>query len=136
MDNPLIEAGIAESFYTIPFILAHYARLLVFPVSLSVDYGFTQIPVQTTPVPLAILTALLGMAVYAFRSAVRESRSMVLGLAVLLTPILAVANPFVVSGSMLSERYLCTPAVGFVLLIGALVHRFRPASIPDSFRRR
>lgn len=136
LDNPLVDHGAAAALFTLPAILAHYARLLVYPVSLSVDYGFNQIPVATSPGPgFVLVLAAVGLAVAYVRRGGRVSPTGTVAGAILMFPILAAANPVMVSGSMLSERYLYLPSVGFVLLLAASAHRFRPAWADDRSRR-
>jgi tetratricopeptide (TPR) repeat protein len=133
LDNPLVEHGFLASCFTLPAILSHYVRLLVFPISLSVDYGYNQIPVATGP-GLGFL-ALLGIAgaAFTFRSKLKSiSPTVVAGTLILGLPLLLTANPFMATGSILSERYLYLPSIGFVLIIAAVAHRYRPSALDYS----
>src|SRR5439155_21487217 len=47
MDNPLIGAPPFQGFMTAMGVIGRYLQLLVFPRTLSSDYSFNQIPVQT-----------------------------------------------------------------------------------------
>ena len=133
LDNPLVEHGFLVSLFTLPVILGHYVRLLVFPISLSVDYGFNQIPVATSPgMGFLILLGVTGVA-FNFRSKLKSvSPTVVAGALILGLPLLLIANPFMATGSILSERYLYLPSIGLVLIVAAIAHRYRPAALDGS----
>lgn len=136
LDNPLVEHGFWTSVFTLPVVLFHYGRLLLLPLSLSVDYGFNQIPVQTGP-SLYLIGGVGVLAVlYQCRERILASPTAILSLSVLCLPILATANPFLNAGSILSERYLYFPTAGLALLVAAAAHKFRPAAFGDVARRR
>ena len=136
MDNPLVDHGFWISLFTLPSILGHYARLLLYPASLSIDYGFNQVPVLYGPSFGLLATVLLLVAAYRFRVSFARSPTTLLALAILALPVLVIGNPFFTAGSILSERYLYLPTAGLAIFTASLVHRFRPASLGESNRRR
>ena len=136
MDNPLIEHGFLTSLFTLPSILGHYGRLLLYPISLSIDYGFNQIPVVTAP-DLSLLFLGVGVCVLVWQHAKSGALSPItaVSLTMLCLPVLVAANPLVPTGSILFERYLYFPSVGFALLLSTAAHRFHPSSINEGLRR-
>jgi len=137
MDNPLIEHGLWTALCTLPAILWHYGRLLIYPVSLSIDYGFNQIPVTAeVGTGFLVCAAAIGILVLKWREVRRLSPTGVLALAVMGLPLLMTANPFVTAGSILSERYLYLPSAGLALLLSFAAHRYRPVTVDSRTRLR
>ena len=137
MDNPLIEHGLWAALCTLPTILGHYGRLLIYPASLSIDYGFNQIPVTAEVGPgFLVCTAVIAILVLRWRDVRRLSPTGVLSLAIMALPLLMAANPFVIVGSILSERYLYLPSAGLALLLSFAAHRYRPAMVDSHTRLR
>ena len=136
MDNPLFEASFAERVFTIPVLILHYLRLLVFPATLSVDYSFNQIPVVSTPAhPLFLLgTVLLVGLGAAVGRCWGTSRVGIFGVGLLTFPLLLNLNPVYTAGSILAERYLYLPSAGFCLLAGLAALRLLPAWIAHPSR--
>lgn len=125
LDNPLVQAGLTERLLTLPVLALHYLRLLLFPATLSADYGCNQIPVVTAPVHPLLLPGLLvlGLGASAFVRCWKRSREAALGAALLALPLLPNLNPILPAGTMLAERYLYLPSAGFCLLAGLLAGR-------------
>ena len=134
LDNPLVEHGIGTALLTLPVVLLEYLRLLVFPVSLSVDYGFSQLPVQTQFSWHLFAIAMIAVFAFVYRSRFSSPTTIFAG-CLLALPVLAVSNPFLSAGSILSERYLYLPSVGLVILAAAACHRYRPSWLNDLGRR-
>lgn len=104
-----------------------YGRLLVCPLSLSVDYGFSQVPVVRWPDGLLVtLIASLPVAYFALRFALLYAPAFAMGLCILMLPLALVTNPFLPAGSIVAERYLYLPTIGLALAIAYWGHRFRP----------
>jgi tetratricopeptide (TPR) repeat protein len=94
-----------------------YALLLVWPHPLSYDYSFDQIPLIRSPDDLR-LHALLGLSVLAAWGLVaiaRRSRDAFLGVAFALVTFSVVSNLIVPIGTILAERLLYLPSLGFCL---------------------
>ena len=118
LDNPLVEASFVERIMTMPVLVLHDLRLLLFPASLSVDYSFNQIPVVHSPAHPGFLAGLLVLFALAYILLRIRPRSPVVlfGLALLCVPLAPTLNPFLPAGTILAERYLYLPSAGFCLL--------------------
>ncbi len=129
MDNPLVGEDLAVRVMTLPVIALHYARLLTVPGTLSVDYGFNQISVITTPLHGSFLLAagLFVLVGFVIVRGWRRCRIGMFGAALLVFPLAVSLNPLFPSGSILSERYLYFPSAGFCLVLGLAALRLRPS---------
>ncbi|MBT8336349.1 MAG: tetratricopeptide repeat protein [Gemmatimonadetes bacterium] len=104
-------------------VWTEYLRLLVWPVTLSVDYDPGVLFPATGPAPVRVL---LGGIVLAGAIAIatlgwRRNRTVALGVAWFLVTILPVSNLLVPTGSLLAERTLYLPSVGLALVVAGLV---------------
>ncbi|HEU4649725.1 MAG TPA: hypothetical protein VFS33_11735 [Gemmatimonadales bacterium] len=102
-------------------IVVHYARLLLVPARLSVEYSpeFVQVPAAVTAMGLAgvaILALTAGVAV----AARRRAPVVTLGIGWIGMAVLIVANILVPTGILLAERTLYLASVGVVLLLAWL----------------
>ena len=127
LDNPLAGESFLHALFTLPPQLYEYGRLLVCPLSLSVDYGFSQVPVVRSPDGLLVaLIASLPVAYFTLRFALLYAPAFAMGLCMLLLPLALVTNPFLPAGSIVAERYLYLPIIGLTLVIAYWGHRFKP----------
>lgn len=112
-------------------VIGRYLWLLAVPLRLSADYSFEQIPVVTTITdPAAVVSMLLvgGIALAASGLLRRGVRPRVadLGAATFLIALLPVSNLLVPIGTIMAERLLYLPSVGFCLAFPALWGRLAP----------
>ncbi len=127
LDNPLIVESTLTALFTLPHQLFEYARLLVYPASLSVDYGFAQLPVVESPDPmLVVLAVAVVLCGRLLRSTLQNAPALSLAIGILLLPILLVTNPLLPAGSMVAERYLYLSTIGLATVVAYSGHRFRP----------
>ena len=129
-DNPLLGAGFWTARLTAVKVLGEYLRLLVWPGRLSADYSYNQVPVfgwrlssledGKTVLALLVAIALAAAALAAFRRA----KPLFFFVALFVAAILPVANLIIPIGSILAERFLYLPSVGFA---GCLVWAARAA---------
>ncbi|MBI3450431.1 MAG: tetratricopeptide repeat protein [Acidobacteria bacterium] len=126
-----VHAGaITTAFVGVPFgtrlttatsVLARYVGLLFYPRTLSADYSYAQITIETNPFAPLVLAggaaalAAAAVALYAWRRAPVVSIGF-LGFAAALFPVSNI--PFGI-GEIMAERLLYLPAVGFCLAAGA-----------------
>jgi tetratricopeptide (TPR) repeat protein len=96
-----------------PRILALYAQLIALPVNLCADYGLYSVRHLPLPVALAIVA---GFAATAF-FAIRADRRMLLPVAMIVLPLLPVANIIPIYRAA-ADRYLYFPMAGIALAIG------------------
>ena len=121
--NPLAYIGDWTRSVTAMKVLGKYMWLLLAPIHLSADYSYNQIPVSRSLVEPAVLVALLGL-LFALALAVwnwSRRPTLSFGIAVFAVTILPVSNlPFPI-GTIMAERLLYLPSVGFCLLLAAVV---------------
>jgi tetratricopeptide (TPR) repeat protein len=96
-----------------PRILALYAQLIALPVNLCADYGLYSVRHLPLPVALAIVAGLAATAFFA----IRADRRMLLPVAMIVLPLLPVAN-FIPIYRAAADRYLYFPMAGIALAIG------------------
>jgi protein O-mannosyl-transferase len=127
-DNPLQGAGFWVSRLTAVKVLGAYLWLLIWPARLSPDYSYNQIPLSTgmdfqTILALLVWIAIAAAAVISYRRA----RPVLFFIAFFAVTIAPVANLVILVGSIMAERFLYLPSIGFagVLVWGALALRRR-----------
>ncbi|MBI3448290.1 MAG: tetratricopeptide repeat protein [Acidobacteria bacterium] len=103
-------------------VMGRYLGLLVFPNRLSADYSYRQIPLiesMADPLFLVSTVAHVALAISGFALASRARRS---GVAVLcyLGTLFPVSNLAFSIGTVMGERLLYLPSVGFCLLVPAI----------------
>ena len=110
----------------LPLVLV-WARLLVFPLHLSVDYSPAQFVPETTIGiwHLAALVVLLAVVAGAWRAR-RRSPALLLGVAWFAVTAAIGSNLFVATGVLFAERLLYLPSVGAAIAVGALWEALPP----------
>ena len=112
--------------------LTDFARLLVFPLHLRVDYSPTERSAATSVASPAVLLgflALLAWGALLWRAWRRDRKVEAMGLAWIAIAFLPVANLLFPIGVFMAERTLYLPSVGLALVAGALMAR-APARLP------
>jgi len=97
---------------------ADFARLLVFPLTLRVDYSPDERTLVTTPLDIHFLLGTLCLLVWTWR---RGRRVEAYGLCWIAIALMPVANLLFPVGVLVAERTLYLPSVGLVLVVGAWV---------------
>jgi len=126
VDNPAAAAGFPAGRLTALGAVARYAGLLLWPRHLSADYSYDQIPIIRSlgdPMALAGLCLVIlavGGGVWLMR------RSSAAGFALLFIAICAapISNLIIFIGTLLAERLMYLPSVGFCFLLGAIAAIF------------
>ena len=113
VENPMAFAPFRERWLTRFYLLTEYARLLMWPFSLSADYSFNQIPLLSIKDPRNLLTLLVlgiyfGLLYWSFE----KENVLFFGLAFIAITFSLTANIFIPIGTLVGERLL-------YLLIGA-----------------
>ena len=129
-DNPLLGAGFWTARLTAVKVLGEYLRVLLWPSRLSADYSYNQVPLfgwrlstwedAKTILALAVWVAIAAAAL----AALRRARPLFFFVAFFLAAILPVSNLVMPIGSILAERFLYLPSIGFA---GCLVWAARAA---------
>jgi tetratricopeptide (TPR) repeat protein len=125
VDNPLAFVGWLPRLATALVVQADYLRLLTFPITLSSDYSFAQVPVVSSPWDARWIVAVLLFVVIALALVLGARRAPLTLVAAVFVwaPLAATANILVVVGTIEAERLLYLPSVGWCLLAGWLVTR-------------
>jgi tetratricopeptide (TPR) repeat protein len=133
-DNPLQGAGFLISRLTAIKVLGAYLCLLLWPAHLSPDYSYNQIPLSTSTDPKTLLALLVCIALASTAVlAWRRARAVFFFIAFFAVTIAPVSNFVILVGSIMAERFLYLPAIGFagILVWAALAlrHRVPPRSL-------
>jgi tetratricopeptide (TPR) repeat protein len=127
-DNPLQQASFWISRLTAVKVLGSYLGLLIWPARLSPDYSYNQIPLSTGADWKTILAVVVWMAIAAAGYfSYRRARPVLFFIALFAATIAPVANLVILVGSIMAERFLYLPSIGFagVLVWSALALRRR-----------
>ena len=126
VDNPISGAGYLTGRATAIAVIGRYLWLLVWPRTISADYSYNQIPLfnwhstawQQWCAVAAVAGLLLLLAV-----CYRRSRTGFFLLAFSALTLLPAANLVVTTGTIMAERLLYLPAVGFAAAVAFGIHR-------------
>ena len=137
MDNPLYELPpllrLAGAFY----VLVRYLLLMVFPLRLSPDYSYDQIPAITgiTDPRGWLALAAFGLFLWLFIRFTRRHDALFLALCLFWVPFFPVSNVLVPIGTIMAERLAYLPLLGFALALALALDtalagsRRRPAAL-------
>ncbi len=119
VENPMAFAPFRERWLTRFYLLTEYARLLMWPFSLSADYSFNQIPLLSIKDPRNLLTLLVlgiyfGLLYWSFE----KENVLFFGLAFIAITFSLTANIFIPIGTLVGERLLYLPSFGYCLALG------------------
>ena len=120
VDNPIIGAnGWLQAQMTAVKVLGRYFAILVYPATLSSDYSYNQIPLYGLPgeswqnaLALISLGAIAGLLVVSFRVR-RRLPLFTWGVWFFFLMMLPTSNLVVTIGTIMAERFLYLPAIGF-----------------------
>lgn len=117
IDNPLETAPLLQREMTAVVVLGFYMWRLVFPLTLSADYSYNQIPLADSPLDWRFLASIgaviaLGAAVVFFRRR-RAAAFFILFFFIAIAP---VSNVLVITGTIAAERLLYMPSLAWCAL--------------------
>jgi tetratricopeptide (TPR) repeat protein len=129
VDNPIAGADFWIGRLTALKVLAHYLWLVVWPWKLSADYSYAQIPLAHGSlwdwIAWIALTAIVCLIVFAFRR-----RRMIFFFACFgFLNLLPASNLLFPIGTIMAERLLYLPLVGFLACIVLLMQLFRRVDV-------
>ena len=136
-DNPLLGADFWTARLTAFKVIGKYFLLLLWPAQLSYDYSYNQIPLfgsaggvedVKTVLSIAGCLAAAGAALWAWR----RHKPVCFAIAFAAVTFAPVSNIAIVIGTIMGERFLYLPAIGFTACAAYLVWRKPP---PTSTRR-
>eukprot|EP01032_Pedospumella_encystans_P009045 gene9045-10681_t len=110
---------------SLSYALYHYMYLfkLVYPMELCFDYGYACIPTvhsiydSINLLPLLAYTSILSVVFY---SIYHLRINLMIGIVLLVVPLVPALNAFVAVGTLLAERLLFIPSIGFCIIVGEL----------------
>jgi tetratricopeptide (TPR) repeat protein len=120
--NPLAHISLYPRLLTGVKVLVMYLRLLALPVGLSADYSYNQIPVSTsifelwTFFPMLVLAAISLLVYWSYKN----SKELFFFIALLLVALLPASNLVIPIGTIMGERLLYLPSLGFCTALGIL----------------
>jgi len=123
LDNILVSApDYLSRLATVVYVLGRYFLILVFPMHLSMDYSFPEINIlpftdYRVLISLCIYIFLLGYSIYA----IRKRNIVAFGMLFYLTTIFISSNLVVTIGTVMAERLLYIPSLGFCIALTALM---------------
>lgn len=113
---------LGERTLTMLMVVPEWARLLFWPAHLRLDYAPQEFIASTAWGPAELFGLLLvTAAVVALWFTRRRAPAVAFGLAWMVVALAPVSNILVPTGSLLAERLLFFPSIGFLLAIGAAV---------------
>jgi hypothetical protein len=127
-DNPLVGGGFWTARMTAFKVIGKYLGLLLWPHRLSCDYSYNEIPLFTWRLDnwenwkaLIALAACLAAAVVAFRYC-RRRKAISFFMAFFFATLLPTSNLVVFIGSIMAERFLYLPSIGFAGCLVAAIY--------------
>ena len=130
LNNPFVAATINERIGTVLMTWAWYAKLLVAPWPLTVDYYPNHVPLVQLWHPASLLGAALTVALIWLL--IRKKQTLAgFATAWAVAFFLPVSNLLFTTGTLMAERFLLTPSVGLCWLLGLALSRCRknPAAL-------
>ena len=123
-DNPLVGAGFWTARLTAVNVIGKYLWLLVWPRGLSCDYSYNQIPVAGWGVGSFAVLAIGAAAILCYR----RHKAVCFFIAFFFAALAPTSNLVILIGSIMAERFLYLPSVGFAgCLVWAIYRRPRIA---------
>ena len=118
VDNPLVAGDFWTGRLTALKVLARYLGLLAWPVTLSSDYSYNQIPLAKGSVDDWIAWSALAAAIVAIVLA-RRHRVVLFAAWLAILAMSPTANLVFPIGTIMAERFLYLPAIGFIVCVVA-----------------
>jgi len=121
LDNPLASTSLYSRMLTVVRILAMYLKLMFFPLGMSADYSYNQIPVSTSLFELDVIfsAAAIFLSAIAFRKSAKEIK---FGIIFFFAAVLPASN-LVLIRTIAAERLLYFPSIGFFIAAAAFIDR-------------
>jgi len=129
-DNPLVGTGFWTARLTAVKVIGKFLWLLVWPRDLSCDYSYNQIPLFAwgdwkAGAALAVCAGAAAIAVYCYR----RHRAVCFFIAFFFAALAPTSNLVILIGSIMAERFLYLPSLGFAGCLVWAVYR-RPRLAP------
>jgi tetratricopeptide (TPR) repeat protein len=129
LDNPLRRTNFFAARMTAIAVMTKYLWLLVWPAKLSADYSYSQIPIASGTMHDWIAWSTLIVVAAAILGQFSKNRLYFFFGAFAFVTFVPVANLFFQTGTIMAERFLYLPSVGFavctVMIVYAVSDRLR-----------
>jgi tetratricopeptide (TPR) repeat protein len=123
LENPLIGARFIQQKVAAIGVMARYVWKLAWPAILSADYSYNQISLASGTVRdwigLGVIGAILAIAVVLFRR--NKTAFFFMGFAFIV--FVPTSNLLFNIGTIMAERFLYLPAIGFTVCVALLIHK-------------
>jgi Tfp pilus assembly protein PilF len=138
LDNPLVALDPPLRILNALLVAGRYLGLLLFPLHLSYDYSFDRLPLLQSFLDLRALgvLALVVGAVVLVRWSHRRSPALLFAVGLSAVTFSIVSNVVVPIGTILGERLLYLPSVGFCLALALGLHDLSARVAPSPKARR
>ncbi len=124
LENPLLYVGAPERVATACTVIVRYVGLLALPHPLVSDYSYNQVPIVSWSDAFGALSILFCTGLVLFAAWCVRKRPLVgFGMMFFLVTLSIVSNLFFGIGTIMGERLLFVPSVGFCLLFAGLLRR-------------
>ena len=123
-DNPLVGASFLKARLTALVVIAKYLWLLVWPATLSADYSYSQIPLATGTVHEWIAWIAVIAVIVALIWQFKKNRLYFFFGAFAFVAFVPVANLLFLTGTIMAERFLYLPSVGFAACAVLAIYAF------------
>ncbi|HEY9249054.1 MAG TPA: tetratricopeptide repeat protein, partial [Rariglobus sp.] len=129
LDNPLLDLGFVQSRFMAIRVIGQYLWLLAFPLWLSSDRSYNQIPLDRMGDPMAwlslvVVLGLMGVAIARYR----RDRLLFWCAGLFGIALFPTSNLPMLIGTIAAERFLYMPGIAFAIAITALAFRWQPES--------
>src|SRR5690606_17102994 len=123
-NNPFIEATYLQQLATAFFTFLLYFKLLFFPHPLTHDYYPKQIPIVSFSEPLVLISILVHIIlVYFLIKGTKNKHPIAFGLWLYFLSFSLYANILFPIGTLMNERFLYIPSIGFAIIIAFLAYQ-------------
>ncbi len=120
-DNPMMMHRGLLYLINAAWVQTKYIQILFWPANLTCDYSFNAMPLITSLGDVRILVAVIassGVAWLLWRAVVKGDRPLLFASAWYVAPMLPATHLVGVIGTLVAERLLYVPALGWALLVG------------------
>jgi protein O-mannosyl-transferase len=124
VDNPMIGADFWTARLTAIKVIGRYLGLMVFPLRLASDYSYNEVPLARGAdagaiLSLLVVAGILGAAI----ARRRRDRILFFAAGFFGITLLPTSNLVIAIGSIMAERFLYLPSIGFALAASVLIYR-------------
>lgn len=117
VDNPLVDASTPTAILVAAKLIGTYLWLFLWPIRLSCDYSYNQIPLRPDPAAFLSLLVCLAAAALAFRAWQRGKALLAFAIAFFFATLAPTSNVLLRVGSIMAERWMYLPSLGLAIAV-------------------